>query len=321
MTTQSIVPCFAFSSTSHGAVGMVTPLGKLTSTTRPSLHGGPADATRRVEGRLGEPSACPHAANAAPATTPAAPRDALTKNRRLSIVGRCSEPGLIPTTSWVLDPRGNDRPSLVEQLDQVGWSEPAPSGSSRNRRRGPGWTAPVASPLVSWVGPLRKPLRRLAFEAVQRGQAWVAQVGAIGPNDARGRSFGAFLAGELFVFPQGSIYNEQYIHIGEGTIVGPDTSLSAGMAPGQVMASNPVVRIGDHCVIGRGSHVVGHWSIEVGDEVQTGPYVYITDQNHSSYADVRTPIGRQWPVEAAVRIGSGSSSWSPRSGAAGRRYR
>ncbi len=158
---------------------------------------------------------------------------------------------------------------------------------------------------MSWVGPLRKPLRRLAFEAVQRGQAWVAQVGAIGPNDARGRSFGAFGSGSCLVFPQGSIYNEQYIHIGEGTIVGPDTSLSAGMAPGQVMASNPVVRIGDHCVIGRGSHVVGHWSIEVGDEVQTGPYVYITDQNHS-YADVRTPIGRQWPVEAAVRIGSGS---------------
>ena len=71
------------------------------------------------------------------------------------------------------------------------------------------------------------------------------------------------------------------------------------------MASDPVVRIGDRCVIGRGSHIIGHWSIEIGDDIQTGPYVYITDQNHS-YSDPDEPVGRQWPVEAAVRIGSGS---------------
>jgi acetyltransferase-like isoleucine patch superfamily enzyme len=142
-------------------------------------------------------------------------------------------------------------------------------------------------------------------EVLHRGRAWGAELGAIGPDDARGRRFGSFGPGSCLVFPQGSIYNERYIHIGSGTIVGPGTSLSAGMAPGQVMASDPVVRIGDRCVIGRGSHVVGHWSIEIGDDVQTGPYVYITDQNHT-YADVTEPIGRQWPVEAAVRIGSGS---------------
>jgi hypothetical protein len=39
--------------------------------------------------------------------------------------------------------------------------------------------------------------------------------------------------------------------------------------------------------------------------VFTGPYVYITDQNHS-YADPDIPIGRQWPVNAAVSIGAGS---------------
>jgi acetyltransferase-like isoleucine patch superfamily enzyme len=36
-----------------------------------------------------------------------------------------------------------------------------------------------------------------------------------------------------------------------------------------------------------------------------GPYVYITDQNHG-YADPEVPIGRQMPLNAAVRIGSGS---------------
>jgi len=43
----------------------------------------------------------------------------------------------------------------------------------------------------------------------------------------------------------------------------------------------------------------------LGDDIQTGPYVYITDQNHV-YVDPDEPIGRQWPVEAAVSIGSGS---------------
>ncbi len=145
----------------------------------------------------------------------------------------------------------------------------------------------------------------MASAAVHWGQEWVADVGSIGPADARGRRFGAFGWGSCLVFPQGAIYNERYIEIGEGTIVGPRTCLTAGMAPGQEMASNPVVRIGDRCLIGRGSHVVGHWSIDIGDDIQTGPYVYITDQNHS-YVDPDEPVGRQWPVEAPVRIGSGS---------------
>ena len=71
------------------------------------------------------------------------------------------------------------------------------------------------------------------------------------------------------------------------------------------MLSAPVVRIGARCVIGRGSHIIGHWSIDLGDEIQTGPYVYITDQNHA-YEDLVTPIGWQTPQEAAVRIGPGS---------------
>ena len=137
------------------------------------------------------------------------------------------------------------------------------------------------------------------------GQEWVADVGSIGPADARGRRFGAFGWGSCLVFPQGAIYNERYIEIGEGTIVGPRTCLTAGMAPGQEMAPYPVVRIGDRCVIGRGSHVVGHSSIDIGDDIQTGPYVYITDQNHS-YVNPDEPVGRQWPVNAPVRIGSGS---------------
>jgi acetyltransferase-like isoleucine patch superfamily enzyme len=110
--------------------------------------------------------------------------------------------------------------------------------------------------------------------------------------------------GACLLFPQGALYNEHLIHIGAETIVGPYASISAGMAPGQDMPTDPVVSIGSRCLIGRGSHIVGHWEIVIGDDIQTGPYVYITDQNHT-YEDPLVPIGRQWPTEAPVRIGSG----------------
>ncbi len=138
-------------------------------------------------------------------------------------------------------------------------------------------------------------------------RAWdvAGHFGAIGPDDPLGRRFGAMGKGACLLFPQGAIYNEHHIRIGAGTMVGPNTCLTAGMAPGQEMPTDPVVSIGERCIIGRGSHIVGHWSIEIGDDIQTGPYVYITDQNHT-YTDPVQPIGQQWPTEAAVRIGSGS---------------
>jgi acetyltransferase-like isoleucine patch superfamily enzyme len=102
-----------------------------------------------------------------------------------------------------------------------------------------------------------------------------------------------------------TIFNEQYIHVGAHTLIGPDISLSAGMVPGQQCITNPVVTIGDRCLIGRGSGIVGHFSIEIGNDVWTGHNVYITDQNHG-YEDVTRPISQQSQPERAVKIGDGS---------------
>jgi acetyltransferase-like isoleucine patch superfamily enzyme len=102
-----------------------------------------------------------------------------------------------------------------------------------------------------------------------------------------------------------TIFNEQYIHVGANTLIGPDISLSAGMIPGQQCITNPVVTIGDRCLIGRGSGIVGHFSIEIGNDVWTGHNVYITDQNHG-YEDVTRPISQQSQPERAVKIGDGS---------------
>jgi carbonic anhydrase/acetyltransferase-like protein (isoleucine patch superfamily) len=150
--------------------------------------------------------------------------------------------------------------------------------------------------------------RDVAAAATHR--LWRAMVwaGAVGPQDRVARRYHRFGQGSLLAFPQGDIFGEEHIALGEGTLVAAHVSLSVGMVPGQPLppgATSPVLRIGDRCSIGRGSHLVAHRSVVVGDDVLTGPHCYITDQNHV-YADPDTPIGRQWPVEAPVEIGGGS---------------
>jgi acetyltransferase-like isoleucine patch superfamily enzyme len=157
--------------------------------------------------------------------------------------------------------------------------------------------------------PLRAELRIRCRSAVSGlvHQAWraVQQAGMITADSPAGRRFAAFGPRSLIVFPTGSVYGEGWIEIGDETMIGAQVTLCAGMLPGQDLGASPVLRIGDRSVIGRGSHIVAHHSIRIGDDVFTGPYVYITDQNHG-YADPEVPIGRQLPVNAAVSIGPGS---------------
>ena len=145
----------------------------------------------------------------------------------------------------------------------------------------------------------------LAGVAIRRAWETIGRWGAIGPNSATGRGFGAFGQGSIICFPPNTVFNERYIHIGCETMIGPQVTLSAGMVPGQVCLGDPVVRIGDRCLIGKGSGIVGHFSIEIGDDVWTGHHVYVTDQNHG-YEDVSIPISRQTMPERPVRIGNGS---------------
>ena len=142
-------------------------------------------------------------------------------------------------------------------------------------------------------------------EMMLRGLEWARRVGAIGPDSRRGRRFGAFGEGSMIAFPPAAIMNERYIRLGAGTLIGPNATLSAGMAPGQTCLTDPVIRIGDRCLIGRASGIVGHLSIEIEDDVWTGHHVYVTDQNHG-YEDLELPISRQVMPERPVRIGAGS---------------
>jgi acetyltransferase-like isoleucine patch superfamily enzyme len=147
--------------------------------------------------------------------------------------------------------------------------------------------------------------RRTTGDVLGRLHVFASELAAIGPRSRRARDFGAFGEGSAICFPPNTIMNERYIHIGRHTLIGPGVTLSAGMVPGQRCVTDPVVSIGDRCLIGRGSGIVGHFSIEVGDDVWTGHYVYVTDQNHG-YSDANVPISRQVQPERPVRIGSGS---------------
>jgi acetyltransferase-like isoleucine patch superfamily enzyme len=152
---------------------------------------------------------------------------------------------------------------------------------------------------------VRRGMRRAIGEGLQRGWERAMLYGAIGPDTARGERFGRFGQGSVICFPHNTIFNERYIHIGAGTMLGPNITLSAGMVPGQECLSDPVVSIGDRCLIGKGSGIVGHFGITIGHDVWTGHHAYITDQNHG-YEDITQPISRQSMPERAVVIGDGS---------------
>ena len=149
------------------------------------------------------------------------------------------------------------------------------------------------------------PVTRLRWRLVHWGWDAAQRAGAVTAGTPAGRRFAAFGPGSIAAFPPGTVFGERWIAIGADTLIGALVCMSAGMVPGQDLGPVPVLQIGDRCVIGRGSHIVAHHSLVIGDDVFTGPYVYITDQNHG-YANPDEPIGRQMPHNAAVRIGSGS---------------
>jgi acetyltransferase-like isoleucine patch superfamily enzyme len=133
----------------------------------------------------------------------------------------------------------------------------------------------------------------------------MAETGKITSGSRAARRFGFFGEGSAIAFPPGTLLGERWISIGHFTLVGPHATVSAGFVPERDLGPDPIVRIGNGVVLGRGSHIVGHQSIDIGDDVYTGPYIYITDQNHG-YADPETPIGKQWPVNEPVTVGAGS---------------
>jgi len=151
---------------------------------------------------------------------------------------------------------------------------------------------------------LRDEVGRLAGNAVHATWEAVVRLGALGPRHRRARNFARFGNGSLIAFPASVIFGEGRIALGEGSIIGPLASLSAGMPTQANLRGDPVITIGDRCMLGKGIGIVGHERIEIGNDIWTGHYVYVTDQNHG-YEDISQPVGTQMWKNVPVAIGDG----------------
>ncbi|MGW7433732.1 acyltransferase [Streptomyces sp. NPDC054861] len=146
--------------------------------------------------------------------------------------------------------------------------------------------------------------RRLVARVVRAGWRWAQEAGAVtaeSPGRLRFRRIGA---GTRLAFPQGTVFGERWIEIGEHCIIAEQVTLTAGMMPGLDLGPDSILTLGDGVVLGRGSHVIADTTVTIGSETYCGPYVYITSTNHS-YDDPHVPIGRQWPRSEPVEIGPG----------------
>ena len=148
--------------------------------------------------------------------------------------------------------------------------------------------------------------RRVVSTGVQRLWRWAERAGTVAPDDPAAKRFHAMGAHSAIAFPPGDVFGESRISIGSGTLIAAFVSLSVGM-PGEYIdpKGEPVITIGDRCLVGRGSSIIARRRVEIADDVTIAPAVYVTDHNHS-YANVQIPIGQQWPAEDDVSIGEGS---------------
>lgn len=193
------------------------------------------------------------------------------------------------------------------QGDGGGGHGARPATYDRRRVGALSWPAVIHSdPLeASLANRARHLARNVAGGLVRFAWDHAADVGSIGHHSPRAREFGAF--GELTVicFPYAPHVNPRHIHLGAHTMVAPYVTLSAGWGPGQPNLPDVVVGIGDRCLIGRGSSLIGHRSIVLEDDVWTGYDVRIGDMNHN-YEDLSKPISVQAMPMQPVRIGAGS---------------
>ena len=152
---------------------------------------------------------------------------------------------------------------------------------------------------------LRDSVDRSLGDAIHRVWPKIQHYGAIGPRHRRARDFGHFGDGSMIGFPTAVVFGEGRISIGDGTSIGPYASMSAGMPIHAEARGEPIIVIGDRCTLGKGIGIVGHDRIDIGDDIWTGHYCYISDQNHG-YENLDEPIGTQMWHNDPVSIGSGS---------------
>ena len=102
----------------------------------------------------------------------------------------------------------------------------------------------------------------------------------------------------LFIHPLASLQKEGRIEIAERVAFQSNTFLAS--------RGNACVKIGEGCFLNAGTRIDSVMSIEIGSNVMTGPYVYITDFNHC-YSNINVQIKNQGLLsKGGVVIGDGA---------------
>ncbi|HEY3482960.1 MAG TPA: acyltransferase [Streptomyces sp.] len=155
-------------------------------------------------------------------------------------------------------------------------------------------------------------------QAARESWRWARMGAAItaGTTDAAG--FAGFGEGSYLAFPQGVLENPGRTAIGAGCVVNEHGTLSAGL-PGDTSVGAPLIRLGDRCVLGRGTEILAVEHVELGEDVWTASRVTIVDHDHR-HDQPGVPVALQWPLAAApVVIGAGSVLSTGVTGLAGAR--
>lgn len=96
------------------------------------------------------------------------------------------------------------------------------------------------------------------------------------------------------------------ITIDKGTVIGKGSIITAWKTyKGQHFT--PIIKIGEKCFIGEHVHITSCRMIEIGDNVLTGRYVYISDNSHGEITKeslVLPPTTRPLYIKGPVRIGN-----------------
>jgi len=149
------------------------------------------------------------------------------------------------------------------------------------------------------------PATRAANRGILAARRWLDRTGSIVPGTHAAEGFGSFGAGSCLDFPPATLLNTQSIHIGSGTLVGKQATLSVGYGVGQTNLPDRGLVVGDNCVLGARISITAHESIVIGDGVFFGQSVFVTDASHG-YQDPTRPIGDQFGQHQPVSIGAGS---------------
>jgi acetyltransferase-like isoleucine patch superfamily enzyme len=145
----------------------------------------------------------------------------------------------------------------------------------------------------------------LLSRVVHASHRWLERAGEIVPGTHAAARFGSFGEGSCIDFPPATLLNVQAIHIGAGTLVGREATLSVGYGVGDAHLAGRGLHIGDRCVLGARTTITAHERIEIGDAVFFGQGVFVTDASHG-YQDPGLPIGKQLGAHQPVSIGAGT---------------